>query len=254
MRLDENMFFHPGPMTVADETAKWTLPSGATATDLMLPMADGTRLHAVRVMNEGARVEVLYFGGDNFRTELFGRETANGLLAHPVNVLMIDYRGYGRSEGTPTIDNMAGDVLATYDWLRSRSALPIVVHGFSLGSFMAAHIAEKRQPAGLVLESTASSVNDWAKSQAPIGVRIVIPPRMQQEDNVARVKAYRGPLLLVVGEGDKITPAAMSRKLLAASASAHKELVVVRNAKHGNAFVGSSDAAAAYQRLLATLH
>lgn len=254
MRLDENMFFHPGPMQVADETAKWKLPGGATATDVMLPMADGTRLHAVRIVREGARAEVFYLGGDSFRTELFGSETANGLLAHPVNVLMIDYRGYGRSEGTPTIDNLQTDVLATYDWLRKQSTLPIVVHGFSLGSFMAAYLAEERQPAGLVLESTASNVNDWAKSHAPPGVRVVVPPRLQAQDNIPRIKAYRGPLLFLAGDKDKTTPVAMSRTLLAASPSAHKELIVVRNANHGYAFIGSADAAAGYTRLLSNLN
>jgi len=228
------------------------MPAGATATDLMLPMADGTRLHAVRIVREGAKAEVLYFGGDSFRTELFGATTANGLLAHPVNALMIDYRGYGRSEGKPTIDNLQTDVLAVHDWLREQSPLPIIVHGFSLGSFMAAYVAEQRQPAALVLESTATNVRDWAKAQTPIGVRVVIPPRMLKEDNLARVKAYRGPLLIVAGEADKVTPVAMSRTLLAASPSPYKELVVVPKATHGNAFLWPA-AAAGYERLIAAL-
>ncbi len=251
-RLREDMFFHPGPPAAADDTTKWTLPAGATATDVMLPMADGTRLHAVRIVREGAKAEVLYFGGDSFRTELFGATTANGLVAHPVNALMIDYRGYGRSEGKPTIDNMQTDVLAVYDWLRAQSQLPIIVHGFSLGSFMAAYVGEQRQPAALVLESTATNVSDWAKAQTPIGVRVVIPPRMLKEDNLARVKAYRGPLLLVAGEADKVTPVAMSRTLLAASPSQYKELVVVPKATHGNAFLWPA-AAAGYQRLIAAI-
>lgn len=251
-RLREDMFFHPGPPAAADDTTKWSLPAGATATDVMLSMADGTRLHAVRIVREGATAEVLYFGGDSFRTELFGAMTAKGLLAHPVNVLMIDYRGYGRSEGKPTIDNMQTDVLAVYDWLRTQSQLPIIIHGFSLGSFMAAYVAEQRQPAALVLESPATNVSDWAKAQTPIVVRLVIPPRMLKEDNLARVKAYRGPLLIIAGEADKVTPAAMSRTLLAASPSQYKELVVVPKAIHGNAFLWPA-AAAAYQRLIAAL-
>ncbi len=253
LRLDENMFFHPGPMAVADDTTKWQLPAGAIATDVTLPMADGTRLHAVRVVREGAKAEILYFGGDSFRTELFGEDTARTALAHDVNLLMVDYRGYGRSEGTPAIDNMQSDTLAVYDWLKSQSPLPIIVHGFSLGSFMAGYLAEQRQPAALVLESTATNVNDWARLRAPKGIRVVVPPRLAKEDNLARVKAYRGPLLLLAGDADKVTPVVMSQTLLAASPSTHKELVVVRKANHGYAFVGSSESAAAYDRLLAAV-
>ena len=76
VQLREDHFFHPGPVEKADDSSKWQLPAGYTAADVMLPMADGTRLHAVRVAREGAKVDVLYFGGDSFRTETFGAYTA----------------------------------------------------------------------------------------------------------------------------------------------------------------------------------
>jgi fermentation-respiration switch protein FrsA (DUF1100 family) len=196
------------------DSPKWQLPAGYTATDVMLPMTDGTRLHAVRVVKDGAIANVLYFGGDSFRTETYGAYIANAVAQQDVNALLVDYRGYSRSEGTPTVALMGGDVLAVYDWLRAQTSLPIVVHGFPLGSFMAAHVAAQRNPQGLVLESSSTNVRDWVDVNAPVYVSVKIADTIKSQDNVARLKVYKGPLLIVAGDKDKVTPVSLSRKLL----------------------------------------
>lgn len=244
VQLREDHFFHPGPVEKADDSSKWQLPAGYTAADVMLPMADGTRLHAVRVAREGAKVDVLYFGGDSFRTETFGAYTAAAIAEQNANALLVDYRGYGRSEGKPAIALVQGDAVAAYDWLRAQTALPIVVHGFSLGSFMAAYVAVERQPEGLVLESTATNPTEWAKLQTPMFVSVKMPEAMKVQDNVARVRAYKGPLLIVAGDKDRVTPVSMSRKLLDASASSDKQLLVSPGADHGTALYPAATRAA----------
>ena len=235
VQLREEQFLHPGPPKVEDDAAKWQLPAGTTAADVQLPMPDGTKLHAVRVTRDGAGAEVLYFGGDSFRTETFGADVAAALAQQNVNALLVDYRGYGRSEGKPSIALLQSDAVAAFDWLRARTSLPIVVHGFSLGSFMAAHVAAQRQPQGLVLESTATSATDWVESRTPFFVRAKMPPEMRRQDNVARLKIYKGPLLIVAGDADEVTPVSMSRKLLDAAASSDKQLLVTPGANHGAA-------------------
>jgi fermentation-respiration switch protein FrsA (DUF1100 family) len=251
-QLREDHFFHPGPVEKADDTAKWQLPAGYIAADVMIPMADGTRLHAVRVRREGAGVEVLYFGGDVFRTETFGAMTASAIAEHGANALLVDYRGYGRSEGKPTIALVQSDALAVYDWLRGQTSLPIVVHGFSLGSFMAAHLAAERHPEGLVLESTATNPTEWAKLQTPAFVRVRMPETLRAQDNTERLKTYKGPLLIVAGDKDRITPVSMSRTLLDAAASTDKQLYVSPGASHGAALAPAA-ARAAYGTFLARI-
>jgi fermentation-respiration switch protein FrsA (DUF1100 family) len=157
-----------------------------------------------------------------------------------VNVLMVDYRGYGRSAGTPTVDIVKSDAVAVYDYLRSRSnGRPIVVHGFSLGSFMASTVAMQRTVQGLVLEGTAPDVATWAKHQIPMYakpvVRLNIAPRLLAESNVAAVQRYVGPLLLLTGSKDSVTPPRFLKTLLAASASAQKRAFVAEGAGHGGA-------------------
>ena len=250
MQLGEDHFFHPGPPERDDDARKWQLPAGYTAADVMLPMADGKRLHAVRIAKEGTIAEVLYFGGDVFRTETFGAVVANLITRQNVNALLVDYRGYGRSEGTPTVALMESDAVAVFDWLRAQTTKPIVVHGFSLGSFMAAHVAAQRTPQGLVLESTATNVSDWVDMRAPFYLRVKVAEQLKTADNVARLQVYRGPLLIVVGEKDRVTPVALSRKLLAAAASTDKQLLITPGAGHGNAFE-SAESLAAYGKFIA---
>jgi uncharacterized protein len=252
MRLKEDNFFHAGPPLVDDDTSKWVLPAGARAEDVKLTMSDGTKLHGIRLTKDGATADVLYLGGDSWRTEKFGAQTAAVLAGQNVNALLVDYRGYGRSEGTPSIALLQSDALAAYDWLRAQTSLPIAVHGFSLGSFMAAHVAAQRHPQALVLESTATSVTDWVATQSPFFVTVKMSDDMRAQDNVARRKVYRGPLLIVAGDADKITPVSLSKKLLAASASTDKELVVAPGKNHGTALEDASSLAA-YGKFLAKL-
>lgn len=252
VHLDEGRFFHPGPPEREDDAAKWPLPAGYTAADVMLPMPDGTKLHGVRIKHERAAAEVLYFGGDVFRTETFGSEIARLLATRNANGLLIDYRGYGRSEGKPTVAGVKSDAVAVYDWLRGQTALPIVVHGFSLGSFMAAHVAEQRQPEGLVLESTVTNPQEWAEAVAPFYLRVKLGESIANEDNVPRLKAYRGPLLIVAGQKDRATPVSLTRKLFDAAASADKQFLVVPGADHGQVFA-SAEAIEAYGNFLSKI-
>jgi uncharacterized protein len=236
VQLKDDHFFNPGPVEQQDETAKWQLPEGYTAADVMLPMADGVRLHAVRISGPSPRAEVLYLGGNAFRTETSGAPIAAALAGQKVNALILDYRGYGRSEGKPTIELLQSDSLAAYDWLRAQTTLPIVVHGLSLGGFMAAHVAAERHPEGLVLESTATNTADWADTQAPFFIRVQIADKLREQDNIARLKEYRGPLLIVAGDKDKVTPVKLSQKLFEEAASPDKELVIVPGGNHGDSF------------------
>lgn len=157
-----------------------------------------------------------------------------------VNVLMIDYRGYGRSAGTPSIATMKNDALAAFDHLRGRAGdRPIVVHGLSLGGFVAAHVAANRAVQGLVLEATAPDVATWARNQIPgyakPAVRLKIAPALLAESNVEAVGRHRGPLLLITGSNDAVTPPRFMQPLLAASPSPNKRAVIARGAGHGDA-------------------
>lgn len=232
--IEEGHFFVPGP-------AKTTSPvvTGASVEDVTLQAADGTTLGGAYLTRPGADVDILYFGGNVSRVNDALADLAAVTADLRANVLMIDYRGYGRSGGKPALAAIKSDSLAAFDFLRARSDRPIIVHGFSLGGFMASHVAANRTAQGLVLEGTAADVETFARNQIPLYakpvVRLNIAPALKAESNVIALKRHSGPLLVMTGSADTVTPPEFMKPLLAASPSANKRGFVAQGATHGNA-------------------
>jgi uncharacterized protein len=223
--VKEDHFFIPGP--------------AANRTPVAHPV-ELQGLAGAHITTPEARVEVVYFGGNASRIDDFGAELARTLNAMGANLLMFDYRGYGRSAGTPTIAALKEDAVAILRYAREHAGgRPVVVHGFSLGSFMAAHAAATVPVDGLVLESTAPDVEQWARNSVPAYakpfVRLKIAPALQQESVEQTLRRYSGPLMLITGSRDAITPRRFSTALHAVSASANKRVVIVPGAEHGTA-------------------
>ncbi|HSU15045.1 MAG TPA: alpha/beta hydrolase [Longimicrobium sp.] len=259
--VPENQFFHPGHAALPANARAMAASAGLQIEDVWFRGADSTRLHGLFVRTPGARNTMLYFGGDNFRLATGGAPAALLLRSLGVNGLLVEYRGYGESEGTPTLPLVKDDALRAYDYLAARPDVDrsrIVVHGLSLGSFMAPYVAEQRGAGVLVLEASATSARGWAKDRTPWYrkpfVRVRMSPAMSAEDNVARLRRYRGPLLLVVGANDPVTRPEMSRRLYRASATppARKRLVVAAGKTHGDA-MASPETIAAYRAFLAEM-
>ena len=259
--IPENNFFHPGYAAFPASARARAVSGGMEVEDAWFRGADSTRLHGLFVRTPGARNTVLYFGGDNFRLASGGAQAALLLRSLGVNGLLVEYRGYGESQGAPTLALMKDDALRAYDYLAARPDVDrarIVVHGFSLGSFLAPHVAEQRGAGVLVLESSATSVRGWAADRirwyAKPFVRVRIAEALRAEDNLARLRRYRGPLLLVVGADDPVTRPRMSQRLYrgAATPPARKRLVVAAGKTHGNAMT-DPQAIAAYRAFLAEM-
>lgn len=243
--VNEKIWMHPGYAAMAPKAQKeLTDGTGYTLQPVSFPAADGTELHGLLLTRPGNRVTVMFLGGDSFQTGTDGLEAGQLMEGLGVDGLLLDYPGYGESEGKPTLASLKADALTAYDWLHAQPAVAgtaFVVHGFSLGSMLAPYVADQRQLDGLVLESTATDVRDWADNAVPWYawpfVSIHIDQPLYQVDNRAALQAYRGPLFLVVGEADDITPPKFSETLYADSASpaAEKRLYVVKGKDHGSA-------------------
>jgi esterase/lipase len=112
----------------------------------------------------------------------------------------------------------------------------IVVHGFSIGSFVAASVASERRASGVILQGSGTNVREWASLTIPWYykpfVRVKISEQVDAIDNVKTVSQVSAPLLILIGGKDREAPAKMSRDLLAASPSVKKTLVVIPKGKH----------------------
>jgi len=176
-----------------------------------------------------------------------------------VDVLIVDHRGYGRSEGMPTQDNLEADGVVAFDYLSGTIGVApsrIVVHGQSLGSFIAGHVAAERPAAGVVLESSATTSEEWVDANLRGLRRALVRPRidpaLRGRGNLRNMARIEEPLLLLVGAADRTTPPMLSQRLYAASPlpPARKTLVIAPGANHVNTLRQTS-AVAAYRAFLA---
>jgi fermentation-respiration switch protein FrsA (DUF1100 family) len=140
-----------------------------------------------------------------------------------IGVLVVEFPGYGRSAGSPSEASIAATALAAYDWLSQQAFVDrerVIAYGRSLGGAAAAIIAARRHPAALVLESTFTSVRSFAH-------RFWIPELMVLDpfDNLASVKSYAGPVLVLQGQDDDIVPPAHAKLLASASSRAELHLL-----------------------------
>ncbi len=210
----------------------------ATLSRESLLSADGITLNGVTLKQPGARSTVLYFGGNRFHIDPSAFHVLKLLGACQVNVTTFDYRGYGRSTGQPDIATMQKDALQIYDLLNARAPGSVIVHGQSLGSFIAAYVAKSRSAPGIVLESTTSNASDWADANTPWYarpfVRFQFSGPLQSIDNINALQNYQGHALVLIGEKDRVTPPRYAHKVFAAIGSANKKLLVVPDAGHND--------------------
>jgi uncharacterized protein len=234
---------------------------GYEVTEQRIPAADGVRLYAVHLRRPGARATILYFGGNGYTIGRYGAWTASVFAPLGVDLIIVDHRGYGQSEGSPSAAAMEEDALAAFDFARRLVGADgrIVVHGHSLGSFFAGHVAANRAAAGVVLESSATTTEEWVRAGTPGAARLFIrkveiDPHLRGRGNLAVVPRIDEPLLLLVGAKDGTTPPSLSRGLYAASPlpEGRKTLQIVAGAGHTDVMT-RPEAIAAYRAFLAGL-
>ena len=154
------------------------------------------------------------------------------------SVLLIDYRGYGRSEGGfPNEAQVYQDAQVAWDYLvQQREIEPqnIFIYGHSLGGAIAIDLAVRNLAAGLIVEGTFTSMLDMGSYRRQYNWLPINLLLTQRFDSLAKIKSIQLPLLLIHASDDLVVPAHMSQ-LLYEAAEVPKQLLLVPGAGHNNA-------------------
>ena len=209
--------------------------------DVWLAASDGVRLHGWFVPCEGARATllILHGNGGNIGDRIGWIKLLHGLGLH---ILIIDYRGYGNSEGEPFEEGLYRDARAAYGWWAGqREGEKLILLGESLGGAVAAHLAEAVSPAGLILQSAFTSARDMAKTMLPLGLlEPLLGVRFDSAEAVARIRC---PKLIIHGIQDEVVPFRLGRRLFdlalppktfyAVPAAGHNDLPWIAGPEYG---------------------
>ena len=212
--FEDRMVFFPEPARSSDQTPA---QAGVKVEDVFLTTSDGVKIHTWWAETPGAQRTVLYFHGNAGNLSL-RLPTIGWLQQLPANVLAVDYRGYGKSEGRPTEEGVYRDGEAAYDYLVREHKIPaeqIVVLGQSLGTTVAVDVASKKPVGAVILEAGFPS----AKRVAQVAMRLPgVWLVMRSDFNSARkLKDVRTPVLVAHCRQDPVIPFALGEELYAAA-------------------------------------
>ncbi len=208
--------------------------AGMSFDDVALETTDGVKLHGWFVAGRSERV-VLFFHGNagniSHRLDSIRQFHELGL-----SVLIIDYRGYGQSEGRATEHGLYRDAEAAWHYLtetRGIAAGNIVIFGRSLGASVASRLAARREPAALIVESSFTSVPDIAADLYPwLPVRWLCRLRHATRDYIRDVRC---PVLVVHSRDDEIIPFRHGEEIFAAANEPRTLLTI--SGGHNDAFL-----------------
>ncbi len=229
--IGDGFIYQPRPLAKDFQAARLGIGG---AEDCELRASDGVRLTAVYLPRKEARATVLYLHGNGGNLAGPARWLARFGERARANVLVLDYRGYGRSEGTPSEEGLYRDAEAAYDHLVERhGAAPgrLFVYGHSLGTGVAVELALRRPVAGLILEAPFTSIPAVLQGAVPfLDARRVLSERY---DNLAKAPRLEAPVLVVHGTRDRTIPHDHG-KAVAAAIAAPCVFLSVEGAGHGD--------------------
>ena len=241
--LMENQMIYPAPKFPA---GNWN-PSFAHE-DVHFTSADGTKIHAW-LMGPAARPEVvrpgvqqetpryiLYCHGNGENVSHASNWTGQDLLKKlGCTVMVFDYRGYGKSEGSPGEVGIKLDAERAYDVFCDKLEIKpseVILMGQSLGGAVAIHLAATKGCKALVVQRSFSSLPDVAADKY-----WWIPVRWLMQNNfnsAAAIKDYDGPLFQSHGEADTVVPIQFGEKVFANTQHSLNRFVRLPNIGHND--------------------
>ncbi|MFB4161625.1 alpha/beta hydrolase [Geomicrobium sp. JSM 1781026] len=202
--FQEQIIFHP---TAVDEAQTARLEAADGVEEMIVQTPDGTLLHGWFV-GDSKQDMILYYGGN---AENVSNKAAEVNERWPErNVVLMNYRGYGASEGTPGEEELFSDALYVYDEV-AENAEQITVMGRSLGTAVAAYVADNRDVDRAIFVTPFDRLASVGAAQFPfLPVDLLLRHPFDTKEHLQDVSA---PMLMIVAGDDEVVPFERSRAL-----------------------------------------
>lgn len=230
--------FHPRP--------EWGESSSSGFQELMIPVEDETQIGARFYETDKTAPNLLFFHGNGEIVADYD-DIAGIYRQMNINFFPVDYRGYGKSNGTPMVSSMMNDSHQIFAFVKThlencQCSGPLVVMGRSLGSASALEVAEhfEQQFDCLIIESGFAFSLPLLRLLG-IDVDSVDLDEEQGFGNVAKISRFTKPSLIIHAELDHIIPLSDGQELFDQCGSKQKRLLEIKGANHNNIFAMDLD-------------
>ena len=201
------------------------------AEELWFETDDGEILYGWYCRSENPIASALYCHGNTGNLSNTAHVMPH-LLDAGINVLLFDYRGFGRSSGSPSLSGIIDDGVTAarlHEQLRPKD-LPSILYGYSLGGAIAAQIIRRHPFDGLILQSTFTNLPDIARVTFPRVPLHLISGRLF--DTIEVVRNLTVPALIIHGSTDEVCPSWMAEQLHDSCGASSKKLILVDGGLH----------------------
>ena len=226
--IDEVLLFQP----LKFPAGQWE-QKDSVFKDIEFESSDGTKLHGWFFDHDDPIATVLYLHGNA------GNVSHRAPLMRYLNegqrlqIFVFDYRGYGKSEGLPTVPLVIQDAMAARQQLAQLANIDeerIVLMGRSLGGAISIQLAAETPCRALIIESTFASLKSVAEHHFPRLAWLVPNDKLNSSSAISK---HQGPLLHSHGDSDTVIPYNQSTILFQA-ANQPKTFVRIRGADHNH--------------------
>lgn len=225
--LQDRLIFYPEKLE-----ANYKYDLTANDTEVFIKSPDGELINAILYTRPANNNVVLYFHGNGGSLNSW-QNISTEILSLNCNLLLTDYRGYGKNAAYYSEEGFYKDAQAAYDFLKSQGYKEerIIVYGRSLGSGIAVDLASKNKPKALILETPYSSFVKLANKQAPYLLPSLI--LKYRFNSIAKAPSISCPTIILHGTADEVIPYEQGKELYEALQSP-KQLVTFPNGNHNN--------------------
>lgn len=203
--LEQSLIFYPEKLP-PEHSFQYDSPFE----EITLAMQDGTKINSLYFNSQESKGIILYFHGNAGSLRSWG-DVYREFLPNHWDLFITDYRSYGKSDGKPDEDLLYSDALELYEYLVQKyPGKEIIPYGRSIGTAIAAYLANHKKTKRLILETPYTDFPAIAKKYFPFVPGVILSYRLETKKYV---DSYGGNTLILHGDRDEIIPVEMGREI-----------------------------------------